>query len=76
MTCTEWFFLFLAVFGWIVGWCGLSSQAKEKEKSDFLRNCLNRERCINQELKSELKKQQSKSRAFFDFEKVNNRKEK
>lgn len=76
MTLTAWFFLMLAVCFFAAGWYLNAKNEKIEEENDRLRGCLLREHCIAQELKKELEKANAKSRAFFDFEKVNKNKEK
>ena len=71
MTICEWFFLFLAVFGIVCGFVGLSAKEKIEAENDRLRDKL-----LTEHWRAEYFRKKSEHNAVFDFEKVNKNREK
>jgi hypothetical protein len=72
MTITEWFFLFLAVFGFVCGCVGLTGKEKSDKENDKLRKALQ----IEHNRKEYFKQRAYRYEHFYDFEKHNKTKEK
>lgn len=71
MTITSYFFLFLAVVGWIGEIVGCHSAEKSEDENKRLREALKIEHN-----RAEYFRKKCENNYFFDFEKVNGKKEK
>lgn len=76
MTYREWFFLFMAIFGWICGFVAINDREKTKDENNRLRKRLLAEHDKLVALQTVTSGGDNKQRQFFDFEKVNGKKEK
>ena len=71
MSFVSWFWFFVAVIGWIVGWIGSSAAEKQKKENRQLR----RDNIITYN-RMEYFRKKSEHNSVFDFEKVNDKGEK
>lgn len=71
MTSREYFFLFVAIFGWICGFVAINESEKTEEENGRLRDKL-----LTEHRRAEYFKRKSEHNAVFDFEKVNSKEEK
>lgn len=71
MTFAEWFFFFIALFGVICGYVGLSSKEKADRENSRLREALQVEHN-----RANYFRRKAEHNTVFDFEKVNDEKEK
>lgn len=71
MSFVSWFWFFVAVIGWVVGWIASSAADKQKEENRQLR----RDNIITHN-RMEYFRKKSEHNAVFDFEKVNDKGEK
>ena len=76
MTFREYFFLFVAIFGWICGFVAINESEKTKEENNRLRNCLLAEQQKAIAWQKAAGVVDGRHREFFDFEKVNSKEEK
>ena len=72
MSFVSWFWFFMAVIGWIVGWIGLNAKEKTDRENKQLREVLQ----IEHNRKEYFKQRAYKYEHFYDFEKNNKTKEK